>query len=689
MTTERLLFIEEDAQDYLKIRRVLDERSVKFSTDWAPNYDSAFKLIRKNNYHVCLIGYYPKHIEQQKFLVQLYPFITIPTILLTKLGETVNHDWLDKIDFLNKEQLDLPQLERAIRYLSQLLSLQQAEQKFHAIVENACEFIGLMDPQGTIIEINQTALTFWGAKREEMIGKPIWETLWVLVSAKYPAKLKIAIARCAKGEWLHYDLEVQGEAGQVIALNCSLKPMRIHGNQVLLLEGRDAKARKSLAEKRINDHDLLDYLTGLPNRQSFMEHLERAMNQVQRRKNYHIALLFIDLDRFRVINASLGHDMGDWLLMEIAHRLRSCLKKEAILARSGGDEFLILLDDLQDLNEAIRLAKTINETVAQPFSLDGYEIITSASIGIAYSTHQEVAHIDLLRDVDTAMYKAKTMGKSCYAVFQREMHTQAVSRLKIEMDLHQAMEKNNFVLFYQPQMDLAAGELVGAEALIRLCHPQNGLMSPIDFIPVLEDTGIIITLGEWILKTACTQLKAWLNAGLVLGHVAVNLSAHQFRYKRLNDFVDECLALTGLAPECLELEITETLLLEDTDSAVKMLKQFKNRGIRVTIDDFGTGYASLNYLKRFPADALKIDKSFIQGITSAPKDAAIIVATIDMAHALGLIVVAEGVETVEQRDFLCDHGCDWAQGYFYSAPVEEAAFSQWAAQYNRMLKTKN
>jgi EAL domain-containing protein (putative c-di-GMP-specific phosphodiesterase class I) len=374
--------------------------------------------------------------------------------------------------------------------------------------------------------------------------------------------------------------------------------------------------------------------------------------------------------------------------MEIALRLRNCLQPEDFLARSGGDEFLILLDHLQDLSLATRLAESINKELACPFLLDGYEVAVSASIGIAYSSHQD-GHVDLLRDVDAAMYKAKAMGKSCYAVFNRQMHTKAVSRLQIETDLHQALEQKNFVLYYQPQTKLYSGELVGVEALIRLCHPQQGLMSPVDFIPVLEDTGIIVTLGEWILRTACHQLRAWQNAGLLLDHVSVNVSALQFRnHQRLFQVVAECLEMTGLSPECLELELTETLLLEDTDSAIKTLARFKDMGIGVTIDDFGTGYASLNYLKRFPADALKIDRSFIQGVMSVPTDAAITVATIDMAHALGLTVVAEGVETADQRDFLRDHGCDWAQGYFYSAPLEESAFLRWAKQYNRMMKNK-
>lgn len=684
----RLLLIEEAAQDYLKVRRVLDDEFGKFNIDWAPNYDSALKLLKKNSYDLQLIGYYPRQSEQQKFLVQLYPTITIPTIFLTKNNEKVSNTWLDKTDFLSKEHFSWPLLERALRYLVKILALQQVEKKFRVIYDNAFEFIGLVNTKGILLEINQTTLTFLGLEREEMIDRPLWDTALATFSSKNQARLKAAFAKAITGELVRYEMEVKGAAEQIVTLDFSLKPVVVQGNVVwILAEGRDLRERKMM-EQRLNLSHLHDELTGLPNRHLFIEHLEQAIVDVQREKNYQIAVLFIDLDRFKVINASLGHHMGDWLLMEIALRLRNCLKPEDFLARSGGDEFLILLDHLQDLSSATRLAESINKELACPFLLDGYEVAVSASIGIAYSSHQE-GPVDLLRDVDTAMYKAKAMGKSCYAVFNRQMHTQAVSRLRIETDLHQALEQKNFVLYYQPQTKLYSGELVGVEALIRLCHPQHGLIYPVDFIPVLEDTGIIVTLGEWILRTACNQLRVWLDAGLPLDHVSVNVSARQFRnHKRLFQVVAECLEVTGLSPECLELELTETLLLEDTDSAIRTLGRFKDMGIGVTIDDFGTGYASLNYLKRFPADALKIDRSFIQGVISVPTDAAITVATIDMAHALGLTVVAEGVETADQRDFLRDHGCDWAQGYFYAAPLEESAFLKWATQYNRMMKNK-
>lgn len=687
MEQEHLLLVEEDAQDYLYIRQLLDEQD-KFTIDWAPTYESASKLIKKTNYDVYLISYSAKKLQAHQFLTRLYPSITIPTVLLTKYREKINEAFLGKVDFLEKEQLNWALLERTIRYLSSVLSLQRVEKKFRVIFDNTCEFISLLSPKGTILEMNQTALAFWNIERETVIGQAFWENPWVMLSSTTQAQIKTAIAKSARGELVRYEIEVRGQSGQIINMDFSIKPLpdlqgHIHW---ILVEGRDLEERKQI-EQQLQYSNLHDQLTGLPNRHSFIEYLERAMAEFQRHKNYHVAVLFVDLDRFKLINASLGHDMGDWLLMEIAQRLRSCLKKHMLLARSGGDEFLILLDNLQELSDATYLAGTINAELSRPFLLDGYEIVTSASIGIAYSTPHE-GKIDLLRDADAAMYRAKAMGKSCYAVFNSGMYTQALSRLKIEMDIYQALEKQNFVLYYQPQTELASEQLLGAEALIRLSHPQKGLMSPVDLIPALEDTGIIITLGEWILRTACQQLRNWLDAGLTLTHISVNVSAHQFRSKHFHQIVIEALESASLSPEYLELELTETLLLEDTHSAIKTLAHFKDVGIRVTIDDFGTGYASLNYLKRFPADSLKIDKAFIQGVITAPKDAAITVATIEMAHALGLSVIAEGVETIEQRDFLRDHGCDGAQGYLYAPPLEGTAFLKWAKQYNRLMKSK-
>jgi diguanylate cyclase (GGDEF)-like protein/PAS domain S-box-containing protein len=694
MKPVHILFIEENAHDYLEIRQLLDEQTKELTIDWAPNYERALTRLKQNHYDVCLIGYEAQKAEQLRFLYWLYKQVTIPTILLTKNGESVDSQLAQKYqtDFLDKGQLSWAQLERSIHYLSNLLELQKQEHKFQTIFDNALEFMALIEPNGILQDINETALTLIGAQRKTVIGSPFWALPWTIHSeTKTQGQLKVAIASAARGNLAHCEVEIQKTNGQSNILDLSLTPVTNTKEKIIwiLIEGHNLSERRAL-EHQLTHSNLHDQLTGLPNRHLFMEHLETALiqvlkfskSQVQAKKST-LAVLFLDLDRFKVINISLGHDMGDWLLMEVAQRLQDCLNEKSFLARSGGDEFLILLNDIQNSIEATRLAITINKALAEPFLLDKYEIVTSASIGIAYHTIQEEG-AELLRDADAAMYRAKAKGKAGYAIFSQGMREEALSRLQLEMDLHQAIVNKTFVLFYQPQADLYSEQLVGSESLIRFHHPENGLILPMNFIPILEDTGIIIPIGEWILRTACRQFKNWLDAGLLIKRVAVNLSAYQFRSKNLTKRVADALEKSGLEPEHLELEITESLLLTDIDSAIKTLQDFKNMGIRVTIDDFGMGYASLDYLKRFPADCIKIDNSFISGVISSPEDAAITVATIDMAHALGLTVIAEGVETSEQRDFLRDYGCDLAQGLLYAAPMEKSAFLKWGKQYTKV-----
>ncbi len=676
MKPVRILSIEKNTQDYLNLRQMLDEQANNFNMDWAPNYETALKKIENNSYDVYLLGY--DATEQRHFFECLYHFSNIPTILLTKNNESVNTLLLEKyrIYSLCKEQLTWAQLKQSIRYLSHLIAWQQYEERFKALFDKTFEFMALLNTKGILQEINQTALSFINVKREALIGSFFWEIPWATRSEKFQAQLKSVVSDAIGGELARCEVEVQRYDGQLTMLNFLFTPIRNAQGEIawILAEGRDL-------EQELSYLSLYDQLTELPNRHLFVEYLEKAMARAKENENYHIAVLLIDLDRFRVINASLGHDIGDWLLMEIGKRLQSCLDDKNLLARSGGDEFIILLDDLADFAEATHLAETINEVLARPFPMIGYNIVMLCSIGIAYYMGQEEG-AQLLRDADAAMYRAKEKGKSGYAVFRRRMRRELVSRLQMETDLLQAAEQQNFVLVYQPQIDLLSKQVVAMEALIRFRHPQKGLISPDElFIQALEDTGIIIPIGEWVLQTACRHLRACWDAGLLIKRISVNLSPHQFRHKNLITKIITFLESSNLVPHCLELELTESLLLEDAESGINILKDLKEIGCRVTIDDFGTGYASLNYLRRFPADALKIDNSFIKGLISSPEDMAITMAIIDMAHALGLGVIAEGVETTEQMEFLRDQTCDLAQGYLFAAPMEDRAFIDWSPRF--------
>ena len=670
-----ILFIEENAQDYLKYRQLLDDQADKFNMDWAPNYEVALNKIENNAYDIYLVGYYETKVQQQNFLVWLYTHVNKPTILLTKHSEQVNIELMEKyLSYsLGKEQLSWEQLNRAIRYHARLLTLQKNEDKFQSIFENALAFIGIISLEGIVQEFNKTALTLFDIQKSPTTGIILWDMVWVKNSQ---TELKAAFAEAKKGKITHSQVALQKSNGQVVTLDLSLTRHK----DVILLEGHDISGSHAL-EQQLAQTNLHDQLTELPNRHLFMEYLEKAIVHTQSHKNSNLAVLVISLEKFKSINATLGHDMGDWLMMEITQRLQGCLQKKELLARARGDEFLILQHDMQDFSEATTLATIIINTLEYPFSLTNYEFVISCHIGIAYYRDQN-EETDLLRDADAAMYHAKSKGNS-YAVFRPSMYETVISRLQMETDVLRATKEknNNFVLFYQPTIELSTEQLVGMESMIHFQHPQHGVISQLEFMPVLEETGFIISIGEWNLRTACHQLFSWLETALFVHHVSVNLSTRHFQNKNLIKTVIESIEQNGLKPDCLELMINESLLLEHGDMALKTLKHFKDVGINITINDFGMGYASLNCLRHFPADCLKINSSIINGIISSPEDSAITVATIDMAHALGLTVIAEGVETLEQRDFLREQGCDFAQGYFYAAPMKNMEAQTWAKQY--------
>ncbi|MBI3696498.1 MAG: EAL domain-containing protein [Acidobacteria bacterium] len=445
-------------------------------------------------------------------------------------------------------------------------------------------------------------------------------------------------------------------------LDDSGNPLRMAGSQA------DITARKQAEERLLHDA-FHDELTGLPNRNLFLERLERAAIRAQRRDNYQFAVLFLDLDRFKVINDSLGHLVGDQLLVGIARRLQECLRLGDTVARVGGDEFVILLDELQAVHDATQLAERIQREFSRPFNLGGHEVFTSASIGIALNNTSYERPEDILRDADTVMYRAKALGKARHEVFHSGLHAHAVERMRLETDLRKALDRQEFLLYYQPIVARVTGEISSLEALLRWKHPERGLIMPSQFIPVAEETGMILPLGEWALRTACAQNKAWQEAGFAHVRVAVNLSGRQFKQPDFPQMIARTLEETGLQPQHLELELTESIVLNYAPSTLKTLEQLSAMGIRISIDDFGTGYSSLRYLHQFPISALKIDHSFISDIIANPDGAAIAKAIIELGHSLKLSVVAEGVETEEQLDFLSRHQCDEMQGYVFGHPA--------------------
>ena len=468
------------------------------------------------------------------------------------------------------------------------------------------------------------------------------------------------------------------------------RPMEDGSTELSILKIFAARAAAELerqkAEKQLAHDALYDRLTDLPNRHLLSNHLDRALERYRRDSKRKFAVFFLDLDRFKYVNDSLGHKSGDLLLIGIARRLKSCLRASDILARLGGDEFAILLEDFENMSEAVVLAERIQQSLESPFHLGIHEVFTSVSIGIAFSKPGLSSPEDLLRNADIAMYKAKALGKTRYELFDDSLHIQVVNRLSLETDFHYSLDKGEFRLHYQPIMALNDSRVIGFEALVRWQHPQRGYVAPEEFIALAEETGKIVPLGWWVLQEACYQLKEWQlrfnNPSLTMG---VNISQKQFSQPYLVDSLIQILQTTGLEADNLRLEITESLLMQDTRITMDTLNQIRALGCQLYLDDFGTGYSSLSYLHSLPIDALKIDRSFVKAIDSEGNNSEIVEAIVVMAKSLGLKVIAEGIETETQLAKLQQLHCRYGQGYLFTKPLDPYSLCNWLTSRSHLL----
>ncbi|MDB4894670.1 MAG: hypothetical protein JWN15_932 [Firmicutes bacterium] len=543
------------------------------------------------------------------------------------------------------------------------------------IMDTIPDIIYLLDVKGNLVHWNRHLEVVTGMSQAELMGQHVY--------ALFATEDRPGIADAIRVGFAQGRFDVEGELLRkdrtTVLYHWRGAPLKDEQGRVVGITGagRDISDRKSIAEQMAHQA-FHDPLTSLPNRALFMDRLAHALVRPQRHTGI-VAVMFLDLDRFKVINDSLGHQVGDQLLVAAGQRLQACLRRDDTVARLGGDEFAILLAEIEDFTDATSLADRISERLRAPFVCDGRELFVTASIGIAVGKPGHDQPDEILRDADLAMYQAKHKGKAQYQVFHPSMNTPTRERIELEIELRRAVECGDFQVYYQPQVQLTTGKIVELEALIRWPHPRLGWVAAADFIPLAEETGLIVPIGQWIMEEACRQVHDWQADSSPSEpplRVSVNLSARQFQHPRLVDEIARSLRRSGLDPTSLKLEITETVMMQDSDSTLLKLQQLKSIGIQLAVDDFGTGYSSLAYLKRFPVDTVKIDGSFVAGLGRSSEDTAIVHAVITVAQALDLTVTAEGVETESQVAQLLALGCDQAQGYYFARPLDADAMGR-------------
>jgi diguanylate cyclase (GGDEF)-like protein/PAS domain S-box-containing protein len=613
----------------------------------------------------------------------------VPLVVLTALDdEVVAAEALQEgaQDYLIKGEIDARGLLRSLRYAVERKVAEEAlfleKERAQVTLNSIGDAVVCTDITGNISFLNLIGEKMTGWSSEDAAGRPMAEVFRILDATTLetiPSPMEMAVSQdrtvhvppnCILIRRGGYEIPIEGSASPIHD-----REKRVTGAVIVF---SDVSAARTMALQMIHlaQHD---FLTGLPNRVLLNDRIGQAIILAFRHTKK-AAILFLDLDGFKHINDSLGHAIGDKLLQSITKRLIDCVRFSDTVSRQGGDEFVVLLSEMEHSEDAAITARRMLHAVAEGHSIDQHDLHVTTSIGVSVYPDDGLDAGTLIKNADTAMYHAKENGRQSYQFFRPAMNVRAVERQSIEESLRRALERHEFALHYQPKINLSTEEITGAEALIRWTHPVRGLVPPAEFIPIAEDCGLILPISKWVLREACKQARAWVDAGLRPITIAVNISAMEFREESFLENVFAILTETGLDPRFLELELTESVLMRRADSAASVLQALRARGVRVAVDDFGTGYSSLSYLRKFSIDAIKIDQSFVRQITTTPDDTAIVTAVISMGRSLKLRVIAEGVETQEELTFLQALQCDEAQGYYFSRPVV-------ADQFAGMLKS--
>ena len=685
-----ILVIDDDRSVRLLLRRVMEHEGYRV-VDSADGEEGLAAFVQHEPAIVLVDGMMPimDGFETCRQIKAMPRGEQTPILMITSLEDNASVDRAFEVgasDYVTKPihwAVLRQRVRRLVRAREAEEVLRASEARHRSVVDTAFDAIITVSGDGRIQSFNRGAERTFGHTAAYAIG----QSLQVLVPLHLHDEYHSAFAALLTGntDMLGQTIEGVGQRADDTVFPLELVIARIQEEREVIFTGivRDVTERK-LFEAQLQHRAFHDPLTDLPNRVLFMDRLAQAVLRA-RREQRAVAVLFLDIDSFKFINDTLGHKAGDQLLVAVAHRLQSCIRGIDTVARMGGDEFTILLEEVSTVSSATYVAERIAEQMRTPFCIDGKDTSITTSVGIAFHTGHHEQPDDLLRSADVAMYEAKRAGKARFVVFDSSLDEHARERLTLETDLRLALEHDEFLLYYQPIVSVRSGQIGEFEALLRWQHPQRGLLAPGDFIALAEDTGLIIPVGRWVLREACRQMQAWHQqprhgAPLV---VAVNLSARQFRHATLLEDIAAILKETGLDPQFLKLEITESVVLDSVDSTLSTLRALKALGVQLAIDDFGTGYSSLNYLKQFPIDVIKIDRSFIQGLGETAQDTAMIAAMITLGHALGFQVLTEGVETSDQLAQLDTLQCDLAQGYLFARPLPAETVAEYLAHHCR------